>query len=85
MASGQALVALCKTHILETMASLPECSADGPGLGNKAIEEAAGFELHLAKQDGWFTWSLLFALVDEGAVEVVLRGKSRRRFRLAGT
>jgi hypothetical protein len=61
MASGQALIDLCKTHLVETMRSLPECASDGPGLGNKALEEAADFALHLPAKDNWFTWSLLSA------------------------
>jgi hypothetical protein len=47
MPSGQFLVEQCKRHILETMASLPACAPGAPGLGNKAIEEAAGFGLSL--------------------------------------
>lgn len=82
MASGQALVSLCKTHLLETLAALPECAPDGPGLGQKALEEAAGFALNLPKQDGWFTWSLLHALIHEGKVEAFNASPKRLRYRL---
>jgi hypothetical protein len=83
MASGQALTALCKTHILETMRALPECAPDGPGLGNKAIEDAANFGLGLPRADGWFTWSLLVALTLDGAVEALQSGKRNKKYRLA--
>jgi hypothetical protein len=82
MASGQALIDLCKRHLIETMASLPDCAPDGPGLGYKAIEEAAGLELGLPKEDGRFTWSLLYALSLDGKVEV-LRPNRNRKYRLA--
>ena len=83
MASGQALVDLCKRHIVETLAALPECSPDGPGLGQKAIEEAAGFALHLPEYDGYFTWSLLVALTVEGRIEALQPGKRNKKYRLA--
>lgn len=83
MASGEALIALCKTHVRETMAALPECAAEAAGLGNKAIEEAAGLGLNLPAKDGWFTWSILFALVLEGQVEVVqARPNAHKKYRL---
>ena len=74
---------LCKTHLLETMAVLPECAADGPGLGQKALEEAAGFALHLPEYDGYFTWSLLVALTQEDKVEAIQPGKRNKKYRLA--
>ena len=40
MASGQALIELCKTHLIETMRDLPECAPSGDGLGQKALEDA---------------------------------------------
>ena len=82
MASGQALVALCKTHLVETMQALPECAPDGLGLGQKALEEAAGFALHLPEYDGYFTWSLLVALTQDGAVEALQPGKRNKKYRL---
>lgn len=82
MASGQDIIDLCKRHLLETLAGLPECAPDGGGLGNKAIEEAAGFELGLARADGWFTWSLLMALSVDGRVEVLQVGKRNKKYRL---
>ncbi|MBI2767164.1 MAG: hypothetical protein HYX53_14810 [Chloroflexi bacterium] len=84
MASGQALVDLCKRHLVETMAALPECAPEGPGLGQKAIEEAAGFVLALPEHDGWLTWSLLVSLSIDGTVEVLQPGKRNKKYRLAG-
>jgi len=84
MASGQALIDLCKRHLLETMAVLPECVRDGPGLGQKALEEAAGFQLQLPEYDGYFTWSLLVALTLDGKVEALQPGKRNKKYRLAG-
>lgn len=82
MASGQALIDLCKTHLIETMRSLPECAPGGPGLGNKQIEDAAGFALHLPGYDNYFTWSLLIALTLEGHVEAIQPGKRNKKYRL---
>lgn len=84
MASGQALIALCKTHLIETMQSLPECAPDADGLGQKALEDAAGFALHLPEYDGYFTWSLLVSLANEGKVDVHQPGKRNKKYRLAG-
>jgi hypothetical protein len=64
------------------MAGLPECAADGPGLGNKEIEDAAGFALDLPRYDSYFTWSLLVALTLEGRVEALQPGKRNKRYRL---
>lgn len=83
MSDGRAIVNLCKTHLVETMAALPECAADGPGLGQKALEEAAGFALQLPEYDGYFTWSLLVALTLEGRVEALQPGKRNKKYRLA--
>ena len=83
MASGQALIDLCKRHLVETMQALPECAPDGSGLGQKALEEAAGFELHLPEYDGYFTWSLLVALTMDGRVEALQPGKRNKKYRLA--
>lgn len=82
MASGQALVDLCKRHLVETMATLPECATDGPGLGNRAIEDAAGFALNLPEYDAYFTWSLLVSLVLDGKVEALQPGKRNKKYRL---
>lgn len=65
------------------MQALPECSPDGPGLGQKAIEEAAGFELNLPEYDGYFTWSLLVALSIDGKVDVLQPGKRNKKYRIA--
>ena len=82
VASGQALVDLCKKHLIETLQSLTECAPDGPGLGNKAIEEAAGFALGLPEYDSYFTWSLLVSLTLDGSVEAIQPGKRNKKYRL---
>lgn len=82
MASGQALIDLCKTHLIETMRELPECAPEGPGLGQKALEDAAGFALNLPEYDGYFTWSLLVALTLDGRVEAIQPGKRNKKYRL---
>ena len=82
MASGQALIAHCKAHLLETMRTLPECVPDGPGLGQKALEDATGFALSLPEYDGYFTWSLLVALTQDGKVEAIQPGKRNKKYRL---
>ncbi|MCC6756067.1 MAG: hypothetical protein IT199_06830 [Solirubrobacterales bacterium] len=82
MASGQALIDLCKRHLIETMQSLPECAPDGPGLGQKALEDAAGFELNLPEYDGYFTWSLLVAPTLDGTVEAIQPGNRNKKYRL---
>lgn len=84
MASGQALIDLCKRHLIETMQSLPECAPGGPGLGQRALEEAAGFALDLPEYDGYFTWSLLVALTLDGKVAAQQPGKRNKKYRLAG-
>jgi hypothetical protein len=83
MASGQALIDLCKRHLIETMVALPECAPDGVGLGQKAIEDAAGFGLSLPRYNGYFTWSLLVALTIDGKVEALQPGKRNKKYRLA--
>lgn len=83
MPTGQALIATCKEHLLDTLRALPDCAPDGDGLGNKEIEDAAGFALHLERDDSWFTWSLLVALANEGKVEVLQPGKRNKKYRLA--
>lgn len=57
-----------------------ECAPSGSGLRNKDLERAAGLGLNLSQHDGWLCWSLLMALVDEGKVEVVRRGKGAIRY-----
>lgn len=83
MPTGQAIIATRKEHLLDTLRSLPECAPNGPGLGNKEIEEAAGFALNLERADGWFTWSLLVALSNDGKVEVLHSAKRNKKYRLA--
>jgi hypothetical protein len=81
---GEKLIQQCQQHILATMRTLPECAPDGPGLRNKDIETASGLALHLRRQDGWFTWSLLMSLAQEKKIQFTARGKNRgvRYFRL---
>src|SRR5581483_9568245 len=72
MNEGQQLIEACKQHILRTMRGMQECVPQtGRGAGNRQIELNAGFDLELAGHDGWFTWSLLTSLVQEGAIEIV--------------
>src|SRR5690606_29669004 len=82
MASGQDLIALCKTHLLETMQTVPEYAPDADGLGQKALGDAAGFALHLPEYDGYFTWSLLVALTLDGKVEALQPSKRNKKYRL---
>jgi hypothetical protein len=56
------------------MAALPECAPGGAGLGQKALEEAAGFALHLPEYDGYFT--------TDGRVQALQPGKRNRKYRL---
>jgi hypothetical protein len=81
---GERLIERCKQHVLATMRALPECAPDCPGLRSKELERQAGLALGLPEQDGWFTWSILMALVAEGSVQVLRTGKRGvRHFRLA--
>jgi hypothetical protein len=83
MTNGQQLIARCKDHVLEVMRALPECEAlTGSGLGYRAIEKEADFDLGLGAQNGYLTWSLLISLAEEGKVEVVPGTERRRKFRL---
>ena len=75
--SGEKLIEQCQQHILVPRRSLPECAPDGTGLRNKDIETASGFALHLRRQDGWFTWSLLMSLAQEKKIQFTTRGKNR--------
>lgn len=78
---GTRLVDACKQHLVKTMRMLPECQPGGRGAGSKAIEDAAGFELHLEKQDNWFTWSLLQRMGRDGDIEIVPTGRARYRLK----
>ncbi|HCF99017.1 MAG TPA: hypothetical protein DEV93_00570 [Chloroflexi bacterium] len=83
MQRGKQLLVACKQHVLDTMQRMPECVPGiGRGAGNTDIQEAADLGLHLDRQDGWFTWSLLVSLINDGRVEVVPGTERRRRFRL---
>jgi len=83
MPDGKTLIRQLKEHVLSTMAGMPECARNsGAGAGWRLIEEIAGLELRLERQDGWLTWSLIVSLVNDGLVEVVPGTESRRKFRL---
>ena len=75
--SGEKLIEQCQQHCLVTMRALRECAPDGTGLRTKDIETASGFALHLRRQDGWFTWSLLMSLAQEKKIQFTTRGKNR--------
>jgi hypothetical protein len=66
------------------MRALPECAPGGPGLGNRAIELAAEFDIRLPARNSYFTWSLLFALILENKVEALRIGKGKPKYRLTG-
>ena len=78
---GSELVEQCKTHLIDTMRHLEDCQPGAPGLGNRAIEVEAGFELDLPGYDSYFTWSLLKSLVNEGRIEQI-EGSRGARYRL---
>ncbi|MCC6382505.1 MAG: hypothetical protein IT304_08340 [Dehalococcoidia bacterium] len=82
MSTGQTPIASCEDHLLATLRALPECAPDGRGLGQKAPEEATGFELNLPEYDGYFTWSLLAALTVHERVEALQPGKRNKKRRL---
>ena len=83
MSLGTTLVSQCKEHLLRTMHRQADCRPKtGKGLGYRAIEELADFDLWLAGQNGWFTHSLLRSLAEEGKLEVVPGTERRRRWRL---
>jgi len=70
---GEELIKRCKKHILNVMQSLHDCRANGKGMHNKQIEEAAGFDLQLPRQDDWFTWSLLMRMpIDRRRIQDLL-------------
>lgn len=80
---GLQLVADLKRHVLATMAGMPECRpAIGSGSGSALIQDLADLDLDLRAHNGWLTWSVLMALIDDGLVEVVPGTESRRRYRL---
>ncbi|MEE9277089.1 MAG: hypothetical protein V3V06_01620 [Dehalococcoidia bacterium] len=81
MSRGAELVKALKTHLLDTLQSMPECQADGEGARNKDIEGAADLALDLDEQDSYVTWSILQSLVRDGKIESVGEGR-RRRYRL---
>ena len=73
----------CKDHLVDVMRGMPECQPEtGAGAGYRLIEDIADLDLHLDGQNGWMTWSLLIALVQEGRIEVVPGSEKRRRYRI---
>jgi hypothetical protein len=80
--TGDDILEGAKNHVLAAMARMPECkSADGTGAGSPTIEEVAQLDLGLKAQNGWFTWSLLMSLLQDGLIETV-PNRGRRKFRL---
>lgn len=53
------------------MQERPECHPSGTGLRNYEIEGLAGLGLQLARQNGYLSYSILHALVDDGKVELL--------------
>lgn len=83
MSDGRRLIQTCKDHILSVMRGMPECqSGVGTGAGYRLIEDVADLDLGLEGQNGWMTWSLLIAMVQDGAIEVVPGTEKRRRYRV---
>lgn len=83
--NGNEVIDVCSNHILDVMSRLSECRPGAKGLGSGEIEEHAGLSLQLPYQDGWFTWSILHHLVQNGRIEAVRypHGKTTRtKFRL---
>ena len=79
--NGRNLLRDLKHHVLGTLAGLAGCDPEGAGAAGRAIKAGSGLSLSLPSQDGWLTWSIVVALVEEGAVEELLQGK-RRQWRL---
>lgn len=83
MSHGTDLIATIKSHVIDTMRLLPECqSGTGTGVGYRAIEMAADLDLDLRAHNRYLTWSVLVALAQDGAAEVVPGAERRRRYRL---
>ena len=73
--SGKRLIYELKSLIVQTMSGIPECAPGGRGVRYRLIQDLAGLELALPAHDGWLTWSLLAALVEDGQVEVRRDGR----------
>ena len=82
-ATGERLVQQLKNHILKTMAGIAECKLNGTGCSYRDIQDLAGLALELPAQDGWFTWSILSSLNQDGKVDIVRKGR-RLYWRLRG-
>jgi hypothetical protein len=80
--TGDDILDHAKRHVLAAMAQMPECKwGDGTGAGSRTIEEAAELDLGLKAHNGWFTWSILMSLLQDGRIETV-PSRGRRKFRL---
>jgi len=80
--TGDEILEGAKSHVLAAMAKMPECQwAEGTGAGSRTIEEVAELDLGLKAQNGWFTWSLLMSLLQDGRIETT-PSRGRRKFRL---
>ena len=80
--TGDDILQIAKDHVLQTMSGMPECRKTfGDGAGSRRIEQIADLDLLLRAQNGWFTWSLLMSLLQDGRIELV-PGSRLKRFRL---
>jgi hypothetical protein len=79
-ATGIRLIKELKNQVLDTMQGIDECKANGSGCTYREIQDLAGLSLDLPAQDGWLTWSILSSLNQDGKVEIIHRGKSRRLY-----
>jgi hypothetical protein len=57
------------------MAGMDECKPGGKGSSYSGIQDLAGLNLDLPKQDGWLTWSILASLREDGKVESIYQGR----------
>lgn len=73
--TGKRLIRELKLLIVQTMSEIPECAPGGRGVRYRRIQDLAGLELELPDHDGFLTWSLLSALVEDGQVEVRRDGR----------
>ena len=78
--AGEKLIKDIKNHVLDTMLGISECKENSSGVTYRDIQDLAGLALNLPAQDGWLTWSILSSLSQEGKVEAIHRGKSRRLY-----
>jgi hypothetical protein len=73
--TGKKLIHELKILVLQTMRGIPECAPGGHGVRYRVKQDLADLSLELPAHDGWLTWSLLAALVEDGQVEVRRYGR----------